>query len=199
MEECEYKFLSDKDTISKIEQILILQKREMNENIQINYYYDTDNGLLFRNGITLRVRQIEGDLFLQYKRRAKSDSRFFVSEEKNITIDNFNSNIILPFELRLKSKNGFINSRGGCYKFQGSLITHRRTYNVENGIKVTFDRNYYLGTFDCEIEIEFLKEKNKEAENLISKLNLDIPFSRAGKYERFFMRKKELDCLKSDV
>lgn len=186
MKEQEYKFITDEETFSIAERLLISRKCEMSERIHINYYYDTDLGSLFHNNITLRIRQTEESLLLQLKRRIALDNGLFTSEEEAFKIDSLKSEIIsLP-------NNEFIKD-DDSYKLQGSLTTWRRIYTITDGIKAVFDSNYYLGIFDREIEFELSGGKSDEAERIISMLRLNKAMSsKLGKYERFFTRKENI-------
>ncbi len=66
--EQEFKFFLTRDQMAGLER-RARREREPEERLQVNYYYDTEDGLLRRREITLRARLTETYLELQYKRR----------------------------------------------------------------------------------------------------------------------------------
>lgn len=76
-----------------------------------------------------------------------------------------------------------------CYEFVGSLVTERFDYFYDETI-ISLDKNYYLGVFDCEIEIEF--HDYSKAEQILKILSIDkTKASEMGKYSRFVKKIRE--------
>jgi uncharacterized protein YjbK len=144
----------------------------------INHYYDSKNFSLYKNGNTLRVRQKNSNLLLEYKRKQSENKEPRVCKEfsKVIThLPDFISNTQMP-ELELECKSI-------SFKYLGSLITERASFEIDN-IKIAFDKNYYFGNLDYEIEIEISKHLNAEKlEQLLSVKELKRNFR--SKYTRF--------------
>lgn len=133
--------------------------------LQVNYYYDTENKDLLIKGETLRVRQIEESLVLQHKYEKTRDGALTISKEVSSVVDT------LPHEILLS---------GVSTKNIGCLITNRTEIKCD-GFTVCLDKNYYLGKFDCELEIEIESGTRLPDEML----NLIKGEPTLGKYTRF--------------
>ena len=156
--------------------------------LQINYYFDTQDFLLASQGSTLRIRQKENQLVLQYKYEKQNNGAENTSKEFEKEIRSFSSHITsaaLP--------NDIIGASAIItYDYIGTLITERTNY-LYNDVEVSLDKNHYLGKSDCEIELEF-----QEYEQVKSVLGLffveDIEFSTTGKYSRFVKELQKISC-----
>ena len=137
MIENEYKYLVPEKMFYKLKYDLSKRNTNSVTSIQINYYYDDAANSLAQNDITLRVRQIGNLLTKQTKQRLHQENSLVVSNEKN---DNIN---MLPLTI------------DDQYHMLGQMITERhRIYLVNYPGYIDFDRNFYLGICDYEIEIE---------------------------------------------
>lgn len=148
---------------------------EVSSILQINYYFDDEQLSLFNKGQTLRIRQIEDKLKLEYKSKKKEFNSIFKSEEKSIDMKEFKYSIDLKKEL-------FVGGINNTYKYIGNLFTYRINYKIFDAI-VSIDKNLYLGKVDYEIEIE----ANSTDSIVYVKKMLDLKFekSKFGKYKRF--------------
>ena len=180
-DEFEHKFL-----LSKHEFLELIKETESRcfdvnptKNMQINYYYDNDNFDLYSQNITLRIRQKGSVLVGQLK--THSSSLFYASSEEEFHVTT------LPCILKYKA---FETS------LKGVLATERTSFGVANGVKIDFDKNYYLGVVDYEIEIEFAKERYDFVKRLIGRLKFNRNES-ANKYSRFVCKLKCIDEIKS--
>jgi len=142
---------------------------------QVNYYYDTKVFDLFYGGETLRIRQIEDDLKLEYKCRLKNDKGMRYSDEISTEIP------MVPAVLDL----GIIlpgTSRNEPCVYLGNLLTERSNYEYGSCL-VSLDKNMYLGKLDYEIEIEFEEESQLAA--ILREIGITTVAGHVGKYSRF--------------
>jgi len=106
--------------------------------MQINYYYDTSDFMLFNSRATLRVRQIESMLKLQYKYNKNYSGDIRISEEYSEKISELPKTITV---------------NGVETQNIGFMLTERINFSLENCI-ISLDKNHYLGVVDFEIEVE---------------------------------------------
>ena len=145
--------------------------------LQTNYYYDTPDFRLNSLGNTLRVRQKNNDLVLQYKYEKCSSELIRMQKEFEVDIDK------LPLHISSKSLPYIGCNSEQIYVYIGCLVTERWNF-VYNQEIVFLDKNYYMGKYDCEIEIEFQNFEN--AKNILKLLKKDqVQCCELGKYERF--------------
>ncbi len=117
--------------------------------MQINYYFDTEDLLMNRSGITCRVRYKDSD----WKATMKCHS---------IPMKDCSAEI--PIELRKGLfENGFTDLG---LSLLGKLITYRIVAFKDDKIELILDRNEYLGCVDYELEMEFKSKSQKDAEVL---------------------------------
>ena len=140
---------------------------------QINYYYDTEGLDLYDKNITLRIRQSDDGFLLQEK----------IHTGNGIEADETEKPIsALPFSMQYQGKTAIL---------QGSLQTNRTSAQIDSGIKIEFDENWYLGNHDYEIEIEYDPAQEAKAKELCQSLSLCRP-NDTGKSTRFFQARKEV-------
>jgi len=139
--------------------------KPVTKKVQINYYYDTDDYILLSNDETLRVRQIEDKLELQYKYNKKIESGVRISNE---SCDEIN---YLPEKIAID---------GLIVKRIGFLLTERRSKRFD-GYIIFLDKNYYLGKVDYEIEMEAINIEYMPTELYGISFNTVCK----GKYTRF--------------
>jgi len=139
--------------------------KSIKDTIQINYYYDTENNTFLNNNETLRVRQINDGLELQFKYDKNIQDTVRVSKEfckkihrlpKLIMIDNLVANYI------------------------GSLLTERKR-KIFATYTVCLDKNYYIGKVDYEMEVEVANISDMPIELFGVTFNTNC----IGKYTRF--------------
>ncbi len=148
--------------------------------VQTNHYYDTDDLALSKMHITCRVREIDGQFFLQMKFPAEKEySRVELEKPLNdlpetIAADELlqhpHGHAVLPEVKRL-----------------GKLTTVRSVKHFD-GAELDLDKSEYFGKVDHELEIEFTDEKTARAllAEITEKLNIQ-PNSEVctGKVRRF--------------
>ena len=154
---------------------------KIEEKNQINYYFDTQNYGLANNDETLRVRQSDCGLKLEYKFNKKYSSMIRECQEYSFSIkelpSEISSHIITPFYDRDKTK----------FFLQGQLVTYRKKFQLDR-TEICLDSNYYLGKKDFELEIEC--EEPEEIEKVIEILGCSCSSRVIGKY-KCFLRQKE--------
>ena len=174
MEENEFKALV---TIQQYEQLLGVLSRygNLHKTVQINYYYDTADLMLYQTGNTLRARQKDGKLLLQHKHGKQISENLVTSMEYEQPIAE------LPRRIFAKS---FPNPYGedAVFSLIGCLVTVRADFSILNAI-VSLDENYYLGASDYELEIE--TQDAESVENVLRIIGSNLVFSAVGKYKRF--------------
>ncbi len=143
--------------------------------IQINYYYDNEDHYLSKNKNTLRIRQIEGQLKIEYKFKKVIINEVRTSQEYSKFISD------MPIAINIFDEFGIDDNN--FYKYIGNLITERSNYYMGE-VVISLDKNYYLGKIDYEMEIE-----GNNSENVKKIYNrFDIPNSSLfypGKFSRY--------------
>ena len=182
--EFEKKLLIEEDEYITI--LLWLSKFIKKTITQINYYYDTDDLNMNKNGITCRIREIENEFRAEIKKHHYGVSECSC-EEAGIAAN--------------KNDISFFDGLGVSYK--GELTTQRTVICDEGKFKIVIDKNTYLGINDYEIEIEYTPEEMVRAHKCLQDIagilenvykNFDVIefYSRTknfkSKSERFFER-----------
>lgn len=154
---------------------------------QTNYYFDTANFSMNKNGITCRIRAKDGKFKSTVKRHYIGDEGY--SSEIDGEVKDY-------FDLDTFKDMGLI--------LQGSLVTERIVLYKEKFCEAVIDRNTYLGFTDYELEVEYLDGYEKKAIDLLQNIAETLVASgtisdaedflkRVGKSksksERFFERK----------
>lgn len=116
--------------------------------LQTNYYYDTDFLELSERSITVRVREIDGEFFLQMKLPTKKEfSRVELSEKLEA----------LPEELSGNLLSEMSGEEIPNVKQLGKLFTKRLAKRFD-GAEIDLDMSEYFEKSDYEVEIEFTDE-----------------------------------------
>ena len=147
------------DYFSKVDE----EKRSL---VNINYYFDDDKGNIIKNGMVLRIREIDGqnyELTLKIKEE-NSDKELNLPlciENKDEYINNF---VITNKEMikELKARNVDVSK----IKFLISLKTERLEVTYPNFILV-IDKNEYNNIIDYNVEVE--STSRREAISLLNK------------------------------
>jgi uncharacterized protein YjbK len=145
--------------------------------LQVNYYYDTPDFLLWQNNTVLRARRVRDNLVLQVKTEQAHDSRYRIASEREQPLDKLTlflsgEDIGLPI--------------APFYQWLGELTTDRTRCFVTDGLTVDFDISYYCGKMDYEIEMEYSSQAEKTAQELIALFErYAAPNANNGKYTRF--------------
>lgn len=176
--ETEYKAVVNRQQFEQAQKLCNKLLFMKSRNVQVNYYYDTENNDYNLKKQTIRVRQNKDGLKLQIKYHKMGTGLLQVSDEYTTNINS------LPYVLQQS-----------CFKkhvfLKGCLTTERTVYPFGENSRVCLDCNMYLGVCDYEIEIEFVQADKGQAAEMIKKLNLDS-FSKKSKSARFFDRLEQL-------
>jgi uncharacterized protein YjbK len=150
------------------------------QQVQLNYYYDSEGYYLYQNDITLRVRQIEDALKMEIKLSLENKGTHKVKQELSKTLVELPVNIDLKQEfndLALDIHASLIHS----------LVTDRTSIIVNENIRVDLDKSCYLGVIDYELEIEFNDGFYEEAYQIYKIFfTARDPVASGGKKTRFF-------------
>ena len=187
IEELEKKLL-----LTKEEYHFLMEKYGKNKaiNMQINFYFDTDDLSMNSKGITCRIRLKDG----VYKGTMKSH------------LPDADKSIEASIEVRKGIfDNGFVDMH---LKYQGQLFTERCEIYKDSFCDIVLDKNHFLEGTDYELEIEYSSEHEKNAEyifdGIINLLQQNVPQSSANsiderrrktasKSTRFFERRRNYD------
>ena len=156
--------------------------------LQINYYFDTPDFQLNSLGNTLRIRQKNNQLSLQYKYEKQYTGAEKTCKEFEMVIQTF------PFYISSKELPGNILDSNLLYNYVGNLTTERFDYSYAETI-ISLDKSYYLGRCEHEIEIEF--QDYVKAEEMLKLLSIEkIETHEMGKYSRFVRELQRLENIK---
>lgn len=174
MLEHEYKFLLTKEQFSTLQlQVQRLYPQCESETwLQSNTYYDTEDLRLHARYITLRVREIRGQLTLEKKVSQKAQGALGCAQETAWRIPALPKTIAaaqvgLPFAEH--------------YRAIGTLKTTRRRFFLPQGVFADFDESCYFGKTDYELELEVHGHTPHDVLALLSQ-ETTRPL---GKYHRF--------------
>lgn len=185
MTEYEKKILISYDEYITLLKIMCKNAAEIT---QTNYYFDTDDYAMNKQGITYRVREKNGKYQATIKQHDKNhiglSTEIDFSEKTELDLDIFSS-----FGVSLK----------------GTLVTNRIVLHKDSYCQMVLDSNSYLGEKDYEIEIEYINGHEDRANSLLMNIadvlfitgiikSKEEIFMRVGKAknksERFFYRKQ---------
>ena len=119
----------------------LLAKGWEKEKLQINFYYSNDQ-LINRTEVTIRIRCIKNQMFLQIKVKEKQSEGIRLSKEYEKKMDII-SNTISEEELRDVWENYVF----GDVQLIGFLITERKIIE-KDGVEIDIDKNIYEGITD---------------------------------------------------
>lgn len=176
--EIEYKFLVSEEEFNQFLVHFDTQGNNAVRKIQINYYYDTDDNMLNKKDVTVRVRQEQDKLKCQIKKHTNTSMALFFSDEYCGCLER------LPKVLRVE----------GIHEellLKGSLVTERREIKFGVCGKLCFDINMYLGMIDYEIEVEYTERDKQSGEAIAAIIGLNTKAS-AMKSHRFFKQLEEI-------
>lgn len=169
--------MNAKDFNTKLNLLIASPKfKKVSNFILINHYYDTEKLDLYKNGDTLRIRQNDISLVLEYKKKQATYGEKRICKEFSKPVEILSKFISCPeaFDLAHKNNN---------FKYLGSTTTSRIKFESPD-VDIFFDKNYYLGNLDYEIEIETSENADISVwKKLLNIINLKGNFH--SKYERF--------------
>lgn len=155
--------------------------------IQTNYYFDTDDLVMNRQGITCRIRLKDGI----YKATVKSHG---IKGSNCSFEEDLSEKTYLDPEV--------FSSRG--LHLQGELITERVILFKDKVCEIMLDRNSYLSVVDYELEIEYLEGWESSADRMFDEIAKAVVFFQnlsgdmeishrhgKSKSERFFEKLKK--------
>lgn len=195
--EYEIKIMIDKYNYEKI--MLNCKCYNYDTITQTNYYFDTSNYDLYRNGITLRIREIKSGMVLGVKitKPESIDDKVKGCSEYILSIDTEIANKLISGDRdilsEVKELNGILNPLIGYEAkllYVGNLITERTKFFPISGAScIEVDKNFYLDYIDYEIEweVEGLHEVHI-VEDWIKEHEIPFDESECGKYARFIQR-----------
>lgn len=162
MQEREWKRLVLKEEFEALLQIAsCLAGMRGEESVQINHYYDTIDHRLGKDGICVRIRQTEdGSLSGTVKKHGENG----ISEERCFRVEK------LP---------RFVTYESTLLHRLGALVTKRVNFRLKGFGILSFDRSFYLGTSDYELELELFEDAQVPGKALF------VPNGGADKYTRF--------------
>ncbi len=141
MKEYEYKWMLDRKAYEKLcRMICDIGFDDIEQDVHINYYYDTKEMKYRKNGTTVRVRQKDDKLTGEVKYLISCDGAN-VSREESYELKGF------PLRIRLQ---------GNLLELKGQLVTDRLKASLSRGLVLCLDRSMYLGVVDYEMELEYL-------------------------------------------
>ena len=149
--------------------------------LQINYYYDTEDEYFRRNNITCRIRQKDRRLVGTVKRHGVGGQNQHSSEER-FKVNN------LPHSFEVDARKVYL---------KGLLITQRLEVELCSKLCLVLDKNSYLGEIDYEIEIEYQEGCEQMVEGVMVLMEKML-YTEEGKNkvlsksERFFRRLSSL-------
>ncbi len=146
----------------------------------VNYYFDTSRQDFHRKGITCRIRQKNGSLQGTIKTHLHDQKD--LSKEDSFVVD------ALPYRFTVCSQTVYL---------QGSMYTRRSEVEIMPGIRMMLDQNWYLGSIDYELEIEYLPFLAAQVEGVMSAImnmlhHTSKKTEQLSKSHRFFLRKNDL-------
>ena len=157
MLEFEKKFL-----LSRSEYAHLLKEAPASATVrQTNYYFDTEELLLDRRGITCRIREKDGKYLATIKEHSASGGSL---ERSEYAFGEWDTH--------------FFDGLG--VSLMGALITDRTTLFKDARCEIVLDKNTYLGTTDYELEAEYLPNEEAYADALLSAIATRISLGFAG-------------------
>ena len=159
MIENEFKLMLTKEQYEKIFSAFSCDGTWDKEILQTNHYFDTDDLELSACRITVRVREIDGEYFLQMKLPTDREFSRIEIEQK---LPGLPENIWGPALSAFSGVDGL-----PSVKRLGKLFT-KRSVKLFNGAELDLDMSEYFDKRDYEVEIEFTDEE--KARELLEKI-----------------------------
>lgn len=136
--------------LSKEEYYFLLNrvKAKVLPDIQINYYYDTENLAFAKSDITCRIREKNGEYIATVK-----------SHNANFNIENSK-------KVNSQWDTSFFDF--STLKYWGNLVTLRHKIKPCKEVEICLDKNIYLDDVDYELEVEYTEGNETAAEIQLS-------------------------------
>ncbi len=168
--ERELKFLLTEDRFEAVRKQAksLLPQASLCAITQVNHYYDTPDLGFHKQGVTVRVREVDGTMHGEIKRHNFGKS--YDSREERFHVEGIPDVLVVD---------------GVAVSYLGTLETCRESLIVPRRFRLDFDISTYWGRRDYELEIEFQKGAWSEVLALVSRLSLEDIGKMPGKYSRF--------------
>ena len=188
--EIEAKVLIEKEGFEKVKKLY--EDYANSAYIQTNYYIDTPDFLLRKNGVGLRIRCFENKYVMTLKTPL---SEGLLEKTENITKEEYKlmrDQSIFP-ENKIKSFIIMLGFEIEQLKILTSLKTERIDIAFESGM-FSIDRNEYSGKIDYELEKESNNLKSGEdfLVDICTKAGVSFTINKTTKQARAFNRLNEL-------
>lgn len=121
--------------------------------VQTNYYFDTEDRAMNKQGVTCRIRYRDGKYTYTVKRH-HADRPELSTERDLCETERFDATVFSSFGLY-------------CY---GCLTTQRVILHEDDAVQAVLDCNAYLGKTDFELEIEYCEDGRHRAWALLEKI-----------------------------
>ena len=159
-------------TADEYNAIVMLVRKCKTAKKQVNYYFDTNDLAMHKKGITCRIREKNGiyKATIKYHDAEYPDCSF---EEDLAERASFEPHIF--------------NRIGLCCR--GMLITERTIIHKDIFCEMVIDRNTYLGYTDFELEIEYSKESEHRATELLEDIGRILVKARLVRDTNEFMKR----------
>ena len=178
--ETEYKFLVSEEQFNRYFVLFAKQYGKVTTKLQVNYYYDNEDNILNKNGVTVRIRQECDKLKWEIKQHSGKCGVLFTSDEYSGSIEK------LPRSLMVDGLNEEL-------LLKGSLVTERRVIDFGVGGKLCFDISTYLGVIDYEIEVEYPEQDKSIGDAIAVVIDSNMRVTGGTKSDRFFKKWEEIN------
>ena len=160
---------------------------------QTNHYYRNIESPEKNRGTTIRIREKEGEFFLQVKQYISDEESLHINKEFEKKVDKVMDHIDNAELEELTGK------KLGPVSCIGSLRTQRKESLTYQGISLCLDKSNYLGVEDYELEIEFTGGYPDFLVERLKKNGISFDKKSTGKKARFLERYKQLEESKSEL
>lgn len=208
--EKEIKHILDKQSFRKLYSYLAGRKKPDFVVRQVNYYFDTEAFTMQHQGTSIRIRILPDKAELTCKIAAVDERKagdFMQSYEYTKGITLLNAHNYIKNGIPINVIRDFLMHHGveanpglSPLVCQGHLRTARIAFTIEKGLDpLLMDINFYLGTFDYELEWETtdLNRARQLLKDLFDQSKISFPISNKlkTKRKRYFERKSMLESL----
>lgn len=150
-----------------------------------NYYYSPECAA---HGISVRVREVKGEVLLQVKVPISTDGSLAVREEIERKLH------FVPDRIGAETLNELVGVTDEAV-LKGSLETMRRICVIDK-TEISLDKNTYLGTVDYEIELEYEGDYPQALVDKLAEAGITADKPQKSKLGRFL---KRLECQNCDT
>lgn len=205
MIEKELKYQLNESDFYNLKRYFFTEYKKITEHEQTNYYLDTKNFCLKKQGLSVRIRYLNGIYEFTLKSKVnnydlknikiKNETTIILDEEiaKNIIINKNLTNCPKIFELISNIYYG--NLLNEDIFLLGELKTLRTTFSLKASEEICLDKSYFCDKKDYEIEWETsdLINSNMKLQNIFKQLNISPLNNDDSKSTRFIKRLCDID------